>query len=283
MDLKMIGISVILLGVVTPPETHAAIRRMASAPASCGRFANATTRRNARIVGGSECFEGEFPWMVSFKNELGHFCGGFVIADRYVLSAAHCFLTHHGKKREDEVSATIGEFSLRTPEKTKDIPVPIEEIILHPGYTPNSREFDIAIIKLKESVYIHPSVEPICLPAPKTREEAQFQLATRSTVTTAGWGKTSFDQSYHDWLKETDFLRKVEVNLWDTEECRTLYKSFNNFPSNSFICAGVKGSQSCVWFSFDAFGIFTMGRDRNCVCGSTMWRKGASLGLHRFG
>lgn len=93
------------------------------------------------------------------------------------------------------MSATIGEFSLRTPEKTKDIPVPIEEIILHPGYTPNSREFDIAIIKLKESVYIHPSVEPICLPAPKTREEAQFQLATRSTVTTAGWGKTSFDQS----------------------------------------------------------------------------------------
>jgi secreted trypsin-like serine protease len=120
---------------------------------------------------------------------------------QFVLSAAHCFLTHKGKKKETEISATVGEFSLLTPEKTKDIPVPVEEIIVHPEYTPNSREFDIAIVKLKESVHIHPIVEPICLPADPTPIKIgqdinnDLKLTTRSRVTTAGWGKNSFDQS----------------------------------------------------------------------------------------
>lgn len=34
---------------------------------------------------------GEFPWMVSFKSIHGHFCGGTVISNSMILSAAHCF------------------------------------------------------------------------------------------------------------------------------------------------------------------------------------------------
>jgi secreted trypsin-like serine protease len=48
-------------------------------------------KREGKIVGGRECFEGEFPWMISFKSNIGHFCGGFVVSERHVLSAAHCF------------------------------------------------------------------------------------------------------------------------------------------------------------------------------------------------
>jgi len=54
----------------------------------CGTYST----RAPKIVGGRECFEGEFPWMVSLKSETGHFCGGFVISEKHVLTAAHCFL-----------------------------------------------------------------------------------------------------------------------------------------------------------------------------------------------
>lgn len=49
--------------------------------------------RNPRIINGVEADRFEFPWIVSFqyKKSGRHFCSGFVINRRYVLSALHCF------------------------------------------------------------------------------------------------------------------------------------------------------------------------------------------------
>lgn len=52
--------------------------------------------RSARIVGGSSASENEFPWQVSLEvlhpvyGFLGHWCGGVLIDNAWVLSAAHC-------------------------------------------------------------------------------------------------------------------------------------------------------------------------------------------------
>ena len=47
-----------------------------------------------RIVGGSQAFHGQFPFMASIKNKIGSsyssFCGGAAIAHNYVITAAHC-------------------------------------------------------------------------------------------------------------------------------------------------------------------------------------------------
>jgi hypothetical protein len=50
--------------------------------------------RESKILSGEECLPHEFPWVVSIKSSSGgtHFCGGFVVNQRHIISAAHCFL-----------------------------------------------------------------------------------------------------------------------------------------------------------------------------------------------
>lgn len=47
-----------------------------------------------RIVGGAPASKAEFPWMVSLqkptKQGFYHYCGGAIIADYFILTAAHC-------------------------------------------------------------------------------------------------------------------------------------------------------------------------------------------------
>lgn len=55
-------------------------------PLVCGR-----PRMLNRMVGGQDALEGEWPWQVSIQRNGSHFCGGSLITDRWVLTAAHCF------------------------------------------------------------------------------------------------------------------------------------------------------------------------------------------------
>lgn len=48
----------------------------------------------SRIIGGREVYENEYPWMASIisVNRSQVICGGSVINDRYVVTAAHCIV-----------------------------------------------------------------------------------------------------------------------------------------------------------------------------------------------
>lgn len=42
------------------------------------------------IIGGNEAKDGQFPYMVSLRLYGSHMCGGSIISDHWILTAAHC-------------------------------------------------------------------------------------------------------------------------------------------------------------------------------------------------
>ncbi|XP_020836212.1 plasma kallikrein-like isoform X2 [Phascolarctos cinereus] len=104
-----------------------------------------------RIVGGTRSSPREWPWQASLQVKLrtqSHVCGGSVIGNQWVITAAHCFddlpspdiwRIYTGILNQSEIQAAI-PFSRA------------EKIIIHPQYKISETIHDIALIKLKAAM-----------------------------------------------------------------------------------------------------------------------------------
>ncbi|EGW11531.1 Granzyme E [Cricetulus griseus] len=94
------------------------------------------------IIGGHEVKPHSRPYMafiLSVRDDGNKsFCGGFLVRDNFVLTAAHC--------RGSSMKVTLGAHNIRAQEKTQQI-IPVAEAIQHPDYNSKSRSSDIMLLK----------------------------------------------------------------------------------------------------------------------------------------
>ena len=162
-----------------------------------------------RIIGGADAEDRAYPWMVSLQNKYTgeHYCGGTLVHESLVLTAAHCY----DSEALDSIVAVVNAYDLKTssvydlPENTNAKAVAILERW-------EVEEGDFMIFALAEAM-----------------ESAVIQLATEAdmrriaegdTLRVIGWGDTDLDEDSDVY---PDVLQEADVYLSNHEMCQESY------------------------------------------------------------
>ncbi|XP_028932215.1 coagulation factor XI isoform X1 [Ornithorhynchus anatinus] len=139
------------------------------------------TKIRSRVVGGVRSARGEWPWQVSLQvvqPRQKHLCGGSIIGDSWILTAAHC-LDRVVTLEELRVYAGF----LNQSEIRQGTPFSrVQKAIIHRQYQSAEFGFDIALLKLAAPISFTDIQRPICLPP-----EGDPTLAFSNCWVT-GWG-----------------------------------------------------------------------------------------------
>uniref|UniRef100_A0A674D867 trypsin n=1 Tax=Salmo trutta TaxID=8032 RepID=A0A674D867_SALTR len=91
-----------------------------------------------KIVGGYECKAYSQPHQVSLNSGY-HFCGGSLVNENWVVSAAHCY--------QSRVEVRLGEHNIQVTEGSEQF-ISSSRVIRHPNYSSYNIDNDIMLIKL---------------------------------------------------------------------------------------------------------------------------------------
>lgn len=196
-----------------------------------------------RIYGGENADIDEFPWLAmlqyeNFRSERKFSCGGSLINNRYVVTAAHCVVGEVQKKEGELVGVRLGEYDTTTDIDciTLDdeqicadppIDVPVEEKTTHPEYNEKSMLNDIALLRLDRDILYTDFIQPVCLP-----QNSLFKSSSAGDVDfVTGFGRTL--QGSRSAIKQ-----KLGIKIYDQERCRTKFATKKAEITSNQLCAG---------------------------------------------
>lgn len=187
----------------------------------CG---SAPLNTKTRIVGGEDATAGTWPWQVSLQRNGFHFCGGSVIGDEWILTAAHCFPS----SSLSGLQVVMGADNIAT-SSSNQVSISVSQIIPHPDYDSSTFDNDICLLKLSSKVTFSNYIQPVCVTDTNTGP------SDGSSVWVTGWGTLSSGGSSPNQLQE------VMVPIVPQATCKESYSSL----TDNMICAGEAGKDSC--------------------------------------
>ncbi|KAF2903091.1 hypothetical protein ILUMI_03093, partial [Ignelater luminosus] len=172
---------------------------------------------------------------VSANSEMAWQCGGALISESYVLTAAHCI---QSREKGPAQRVRLGIINLNSNENLQEILISAR--ITHPEHKPPMKYNDIALLKLVYPAQFTPFVRPACL-----NTEANIP---QPTAIATGFGKVTYESP-----EGSKDLMKVQLRLIPKQQCSSSFSSPAEKLSmpqgiiDSLICAGelAGGKDTC--------------------------------------
>ncbi|XP_051858427.1 serine proteinase stubble [Drosophila albomicans] len=204
-------------------------------PLQCGNK-NPVSPDQERIVGGINASPHEFPWIAVLFKSGKQFCGGSLITNSHILTAAHC-VARMTSWDVAALTAHLGDYNIRTDFEVQHVSRRIKRLVRHKGFEFSTLHNDIAILTLSEPVPFTTEIQPICLP---TSAAQQARSYSGQVATVAGWG------SLRENGPQPSILQKVDIPIWANSECAQKYgRAAPGGIIESMICAGQAAKDSC--------------------------------------
>ncbi|KAL4866240.1 hypothetical protein BDV12DRAFT_199305 [Aspergillus spectabilis] len=177
-----------------------------------------------QIVGGQEGRIEDFPYQIALLSNGRLICGGSIISNQYVVTAAHC---------TDGASAS--SLSIRAGSSSASsggTVVQVSAIAQNPDYDAASTNNDISVLTLAEELTFGSGIAAVDL--------ATADPSAGSIATTSGWGALSEGGSV------SSTLQYVDIPIVSNSECSSAYSGFNEI-TDAMICAGEEegGEDAC--------------------------------------
>lgn len=225
-----------------------------------------------RIVGGKPADIHLRHWQVSLNAALatsnfdGHFCGGSIISENWILTAAHCVDRDTTPDQVDIVSGTqdLTVGGTRTP---------VQKIIIHNKYNPQKHDNDIALIKLMRPI----TTSSVAAPISPIDQIHELQLPLKKAIV-SGWGAPKEDGDITNILMEA----KVPIVTLIGDEkpqkvCTEPGAYTKDEITNNMLCAGLPNGKldACQGDSGGPLA-FSNGTDPYVLAGIVSWGDGCA-------
>lgn len=186
-----------------------------------------------KVVGGKEAKKGSHPWQVLFRfPEQPAHCGGALLNERWVLTAAHCFDLLPADSKLSQIQVLLGKHNQFLSEPYQLL-AGIKNMVMHPKYDKVSQDSDLALVELDSSIEFSDYVRPVALGDPGFIEKEYFGKPNVHGIV-SGWGKT-------ETADHSKVLMEIKVPIQRSVVCKA---STELEITDKMFCAGYSKGQT---------------------------------------
>jgi secreted trypsin-like serine protease len=195
------------------------------------------------VIGGTPVEPGEFPWMVgiTYTRFDMPFCGGSLIGERWVVTAAHCVVNPWSGVPEQPEDLLVIAGRLNLLDTTAGQTVGVEQLFVHPDYRIGDpfAQNDIALLRLSWAP--DTSRETIDIIEKITLVEEAFLASPGSSALVAGWGATQPDGTEYPTT-----AYQITLPIIANAACAPFNNDTMGVPYTQICAGGIEGQDSCV-------------------------------------